>query len=456
MKTGMIRHRSKWFLRTPNLNRNALFPIMFHQSLVSVGARRREESQKVPYDVIVVGAGPAGSIAAHDCARAGLKTLLLEKFSLPRDKPCGGAVMFRGLHILNGQVPKSVVEQRIHGLRFMLSNGDAAEFKSDKMLGITVFRNRFDEFLARRAARAGVELLEKARATGVSLNREGVAVQLSDGREFASQFVVGADGVNSTVAKCTGLRPERKDLNRVGLGMESDFHVGEDGVLKATAGDPSVLLLVPVENRVSYGWVFPKKEHLCVGIAGAAAHMQRLRPIFDSFVVKMEKELGVRLKPTKRRVHFLGADGVTSKNVTTRVILVGDAAGFVDPMMGEGIAYAMRSGVHAARVITNALESNRTDEGYLEWYQKLCSKEFGANFRLAEWAGLRGTSFTEFVLSKASGHPLASELLTMLARGEIGYSEIPQTVVKSLPRELPRLLRRVVESKVSSSPRKGS
>jgi len=424
--------------------------------LASVGVRRREESQKVPYDVIVVGAGPAGSIAAHDCARAGLKTLLLEKYSLPRDKPCGGAVMFRGLHILKGEVPKSLVEQRIHGLRFMLSNGDSAEFKSVKMLGITVFRDRFDEFLARRAARAGAELLEKARAASVSLSREVVAIKLSDGREFTSKFVVGADGVNSTVAKCTGLRPERKDLNRVGLGMESDFHVGKDGVLKATAGDPSILLLVPVENRVSYGWVFPKKEHLSVGIAGAAAHMQRLRPVFDSFVAKMEKKLGVRLKPTKRRVHFLGADGVTSRNVTARVILVGDAAGFVDPMMGEGIAYAMRSGVHAARVITNALENNRSDEEYLEYYQRLCSKEFGANFRIAEWAGLRGTSFTESVLSRVSGHPLASEILTMLARGDIGYSEIPQTVVKSLPRELPGLLRRVVESKVSGSPRKGS
>ncbi|MFX0045292.1 MAG: geranylgeranyl reductase family protein [Candidatus Hermodarchaeota archaeon] len=410
----------------------------------------------MPYDVIVVGAGPAGSIAAHDCARAGLKTLLLEKHALPRDKPCGGAVMFRGLHILKGQVPRSLVEQRIHGLRFMLSSGDSAEFKSVKMLGITVFRDRFDEFLARRATIAGAELLEEARAAGVSLSREGVTVQLSDGREFASQFVVGADGVNSTVAKCTGLRPERKDLNRVGLGMESDFHVGEDGVLKATAGDPSILLLVPIENRVSYGWVFPKKEHLSVGIAGAAAHMLRLRPIFDSFVARMEKELGVRLQATKRRVHFLGADGVTSKNVAARVILVGDAAGFVDPMMGEGIAYAMRSGVHAARVIVKALECNRTDEEYLEWYQTICSKEFGANFRMAEWAGLRGTSFTEFVLARASGHPLASEILTMLARGEIGYSEIPHTIVRSLPRELPRLLRRAVESRISSSPRKGS
>jgi geranylgeranyl reductase family protein len=424
--------------------------------LIAVGVGRREEASQVSYDVIVVGAGPAGSIAAHDCARAGLKTLLLEKFSLPRDKPCGGAVMYRGLHILKGRVPKSLVEQRVHGLRFLLSSGDSAEFRSEKMLGITVFRNRFDEFLARRAVGAGAELLEKARAVSVLLSRNGVAVQLSDGREFASQFVVGADGVNSTVARSVGLRPERKNLNRVGLGMESDIYVGEDGVLKATDGDPSNLTIAPVENRVSYGWVFPKREYLSVGIAGAAAHMQRLRPAFDSFIKKMEKKLGVGLAPAKRRVHFLGADGVTSRNVTTRVILVGDAAGFVDPMMGEGIAYAMRSGVYAAIVITKAIENNRPDEGYLELYQRLCSKEFGANFRMAEWTGLRGTSFAEFVLSRVSGHPLATEILTMLARGEIGYSAIPKTVVKSLPRELPKLLRRTVESRISGSRRKAS
>ncbi|MFW9800686.1 MAG: NAD(P)/FAD-dependent oxidoreductase [Candidatus Thorarchaeota archaeon] len=413
------------------------------------GVVRREEFSLVPYDVIVVGAGPAGSVTAHDCARAGLRTLLLEKFSLPRDKPCGGAVMYRGLRILKDGVPKSLVEQRVHGLRFTLPKGDSAEFRSDKLLGITVFRSRFDEFLARRAATAGAEFLEQARVLGATSDRQGTTVRLSDGREFRSQFLIGADGANSVVAKSLALRPDRKDLTRVGLGMESDFHVGAEGVLEAMNGDPSILSIVPAENRVSYGWVFPKKEHLSVGIAGAAAHMFSLRPMFDAFCRKMEKEIGVELTAVKRRAWFLGADGVVNKNVMNRVILVGDAAGFVDPMMGEGIAYAMKSGVFAAEVILQALEEEKYGEGFLEQYQKLCVREFGANFRMAEWAGLRGTSFAEFVLTKASGHRLASEILAMLARGDIGYSAIPQTIVKSLPRELPDILRRIVQSRMA-------
>lgn len=406
------------------------------------------------YDVIVVGAGPAGTIAAHDCARAGLSTLLLEKHELPRHKPCGGAVMYRGLHILRGHLPKRIVEQKIHGLRFILPNGEKAEFVSEKLIGITVFRNRFDEFLARRAESAGAELVEKAQVTNASVDDARATVRTKDGREFEAEVVIGADGVNSVVAKSLGLRPKRKNLNRVGLGMESDFFVGEEGVLKATRGNPSILEISPVEGRVSYGWVFPKRESLAIGIAGAAAHMYPLRPAFEQFYKKMAERLDVDLVPTRTWTYFLGADGITSQNVRRRALLIGDAAGFVDPMMGEGIAYAMKSGVYAAQVITGALELDRFDREFLETYQQSCVKEFGSNFQMAEWAGLRGTSFAEMVLSKASSYPLSSTIMAMVARGEIGYSDIPYVIMKSLPRELPRMVRHIVMSRIGNSAQK--
>lgn len=406
------------------------------------------------YDVIVVGAGPAGAIAAHDCAKAGLSTLLLEKYKLPRHKPCGGAVMYRGLHILQGQLPKRIVEQRIHGLRFVLPSGEKAEFTSDKLIGITVFRNRFDEFLARRAEDAGAVLVEEARVTSASTDDSSATVMTKDRREFEAKVVIGADGVNSIVAKSLGLRPKRKNLNRVGLGMESDFFVGEEGVMKATGGNPSILEISPVEGRVSYGWVFPKRENLAIGIAGAAAHMYPLRPAFEQFHKKMAQQLGIDLVPTKPWTYFLGADGISSQNVRMRALLIGDAAGFVDPMMGEGIAYAMKSGVYAAQVVSSAFELNRFDREFLESYQQLCVKEFGGNFHMAEWAGLRGTSFAEAVLSKSSGYPFSSEIMAMIARGEIGYSDIPYIVLKSLPRELPGIIRHIVKSRISNSAQK--
>jgi geranylgeranyl reductase family protein len=401
----------------------------------------------VSYDVIVVGAGPAGSIAAHDCAAQGLKTLLLEKCALPRDKPCGGAVTYRGLEILKGELPPRLVERRIYGMRFLLPSGKKAEFISDKIMGITTMRSRFDEYLARRAVNSGAELIEQARVVAAQVTDDFAAARLSDGREFTSRLVIGADGVNSVVSRSLDLRPQHNDLTRVGLGMEADFEVGEDGVMKATQGRPDVLEIAPVQGKVSYGWVFPKKEHLGIGIAGAAAHMYPLRPAFDGFIRTTERRLGVRLPPGKRRTYFLGADGLAFRNTTKRAMLVGDAAGFVDPMMGEGIAYAMKSGVFAARVAVQAAEQDRYDDSLLSKYDALCHKQFGASFGMVAWVGMRGTSFAEFVLSRASGYRIASDVMVMLARGEIGYSNTPATVLRRLPRELPSILRRYLQTR---------
>jgi flavin-dependent dehydrogenase len=211
----------------------------------------------VDYDIVVVGAGPAGSVAAYECAKRGFKTLLLEKAILP--------------------------------------------FISHKLIGITVFRDKFDDFLSTRAVEAGAELAEDTRVIHTSVSDECATIQLQDGREIKSDFLIGADGVNSIVSRSLNLRPKRKDLTRIGLGMEADFYVGRAGVMKATKGNPSVLEILPVKNRISYGWIFPKREHLAIGIAGSGEHMRALRPDFDGFYQSLEKRLGVKLKLEKRR-----------------------------------------------------------------------------------------------------------------------------------------------------------
>ncbi|MCK5238821.1 MAG: NAD(P)/FAD-dependent oxidoreductase [Candidatus Thorarchaeota archaeon] len=401
------------------------------------------------YDVIVVGAGPAGTIAAYETASAGHRTLLLEKFSIPRDKSCGGAVMYHGLHMIKQKMPRSLVEREIYGLRFVLQNGEKAEFISNKMIGITVQRAYFDEFLARLAEKAGAEVVDKARVVSVDTNREYAIVELDDGNKLRSKFVVGADGVNSIVSRSLNLRPKRKDLSKVGLGMESDFYVGESGVLQAMQGNPSVLEIRPLDGRVGYGWVFPKREHLAIGVAGSGTQMHPLKPIFERFHKNMESKLKVKLIPEKRRTYFLGGDGLRSKNVTTRALLIGDAAGFVDPMMGEGIAYAMRSGYYAACVIDNCIKSNMYDEQSLMQYQRLCYNEFASNFATATWAGIKGTFLTESLLPRISGHKLASDIMASVARGEIGYSAIPVTVFRKLPGELPNILRHIIQSRLA-------
>jgi geranylgeranyl reductase family protein len=401
------------------------------------------------YDIVIVGAGPAGSIAAYESARAGMKVLLLEKSKFPRDKPCGGAVMYRGLRLLDGNLPRSIVEQTIYGLRFVLPSGKVAEFASDKMIGITVFRDKYDEYLARRAEQAGAELLEESRVVRAATDDQCATIFLEDGREFRGRLVIGADGVNSIVSRSLGLRPARKDPYKVGLGMESDFHVGADKVNEIMGGNPHILEIRPVDGRVSYGWVFPKREHLAIGVAGASVHMHPLRPIFDTFTNKLGITFGVELVPEKRRTYFLGGDGLGSRNVVKRGLLIGDAAGFVDPMMGEGIAYAMKSGKFAANVASSCIEADKYDAASLSHYQDLCREEFASNFAMAGWAGAQGTDFAGRILPRVSGHKFAADIMAGVARGEFGYSDIPVTILKRLPQEFPNIIKRIVQSRLT-------
>lgn len=402
------------------------------------------------YDVIIVGAGPAGATAAYQAAMAGLDTLLLEKHSLPRIKPCGGAVMQRALNVIDERIPPRIMERKIFGLKFVFPDSEEAEFVSKEKLGITVFRSKFDEFLARRAESRGATLLEEAEVVAACADEECATVRLRNGREFKGSYLIGADGVNSIVSRSLGLRPKRREPHSIGLGMETHVHVGEEAVMEAMNGRPEVLQIIPVKNRLSYGWVFAKKDHLAIGVAGASAHMHPLRPIFNRFHTRMESHLGIDLPIDKRYTYFLGGRGVLGPNVCKRAVLVGDAAGFVDPLMGEGIAYAMRSAVLAVNTIQECREKEWASAKHLMKYHDSCRQEFRGNFQVAEWFGLRGTSFAEWLLKKAEGHEISHKILAGLARGDIGYVDLPLIILRELPSELPSVIQKMVRSRISS------
>lgn len=295
------------------------------------------------YDVIVAGAGPAGSTAAREAAERGLSVLMLDRAEFPRDKPCGGGVNIRAARLLPFSLDP-VAEREIVGMR--ISVKQAAEF--DQRAGHTLTyltqRRRLDAFLAQKAVDAGVRFEEHAGVRAVERHASYVTVRA--GKEtYEGRTLVAADGANGPSAKLAGMSVARGK----GIALE--------GNLTPRHGFPEQwqeMFGIDVGNVPGgYGWLFPKGDHLNIGVGGDYRVGPSLRTRLDALTQYYGFDpgdlWGVRGHPLPVRQR--GA-AVSDGNV----VVVGDAAGLLDPLTGEGIYGAIRSGIAAARTIADFLE----------------------------------------------------------------------------------------------------
>ena len=150
------------------------------------------------YDVIIAGAGPAGSTCARECAREGLTTLLLDKDPFPRSKPCGGAVSQHALSLLDFTLPGHIIEKESYGARVHYG-GRSIEVQSKFRFAVLVSRERFDAFLAEKAVEGKARFVTGEKVVSVQEAADGVTV-VSEKATYQSRFLVGADGIHSRVA----------------------------------------------------------------------------------------------------------------------------------------------------------------------------------------------------------------------------------------------------------------
>jgi len=305
------------------------------------------------YDVIVVGAGPGGSTAARFCAQAGLKTLLIEKEKMPRYKACGGCLSLKTVNLL-GLDLNPVLETMIYKAKFTYRLKDSFSVEMRQPIAFMVMRDRFDQFLVNQALEKGAGLLEGVRVASVEEKSDGVEVALNEGEKIRCEYLIGADGQESIVRKSLSLTPPKGSGN--GFGIESEIP------FESTIDFPREELQFVhldfggVPN--GYGWVFPKKEGLSIGVGGMLRETEKgnLRQSFNTFIhglnyikqEKVEKVLGHPLPS------FYNERQKVAKG---KVLLVGDAAHLMDPLMGEGIYYALLSGMLAAEAILQSKES---------------------------------------------------------------------------------------------------
>ena len=294
------------------------------------------------FDVIVVGAGPAGSVTATRLARGGARVLLLDKARFPRDKPCGGGLTMRAVNELPVSV-EPVVEHVVDRIGLRLDYGTRVERRGRAPLVLMTQRIRLDEHLAHQAAAAGADFRDGVKVTDIVADDAGASVHV-DGRQVEADALVGADGVNGPVRKSLGLGGEYV------LGVALEANVANEVVGERYKGIAELELgIIPG----GYAWVFPKGDHVNVGVGGWESEGPTLR----GQLAELCRQHGIASEAVESiRGHRLPLRKPGSISARGRALLVGDAAGLVDPLSGDGMYEAFVSARLASEAVLELLE----------------------------------------------------------------------------------------------------
>ena len=402
------------------------------------------------FDVLIVGAGPAGSFAAERLARGRARVALFDGRPPGEPKACGGGVTSKALkawpHLLEA------VGRTINELDMYSPAGKHLHLELDEPFAV-YSRIAFDTFLRERARQAGAEVFaEKVSARGFKQTGDGWIVRTQSGAEFSCDWLVGADGANSAIGKkLAGPLPPAE--------MEVAF--GYRAPLPDEGDAATVVAFLP--KWVGYAWAFPRLDHISFGIAttqDAFDHESLDRLLWDFMVsyyggyrtqrvpsrnnksaIRIWKEshgeesesIRKELKKTAER-YAARIPGLEPRTWETRRAcgerwaLLGDAAGFADPVTGEGIYYALRSAelfadAYLARSPLDYEARWRSDFGRELQRASQMRRKFYGNF----W----GAPFTERMIEFARGHRGIRKVLGELVAGDQGYTDLKRKLARS-------------------------
>ena len=394
------------------------------------------------FDVLIVGAGPAGSFAAEKLATAGVRVALLDGRVPGEPKACGGGVTSKALKAWPQLL--DAVGRTIDELDMYSPSGKHLHLKLEEPFAV-YSRIAFDTFLRERARTAGaVVLADKISGRGFKRDGDRWIVKTQNGSEFSCKFLVGADGANSAIAKkLAGPLPPAE--------MEVAF--GYRAPLPETGEAATIVAFLP--KWVGYAWAFPRVDHVSFGIAttqDAFDHRALDELLWDFMLSYYEvTQVGNLRAPIRlwsrpaRKSAQIGNLRHTAERYAARIpglaprtwdvrkacgegwALLGDAAGFADPVTGEGIYYALRS----AELFADAYLKGSPDD-----YERLWRADFGGELKRASqmrrrfYGNFWGAPFTERMIEFARGHRGIRKVLGELVAGDQGYVDLKKKLAR--------------------------
>lgn len=307
------------------------------------------------FDVAIIGSGPSGASTAFYLAKKNISCVIIEKEVLPRYKTCGGGFVFRGRKDLPFDISE-VIEREFFTVDTYFA--DNIHFKTERKDPIItmIMRDAFDHLIVKKAKEFGVELLENHKLIDLKFDGEKNILTTSQG-EISAKFVIAADGVLSPTAKIAGWK---EDTRKLIPALEYEVEVSTEDFERLSK---KVRFDID-EAPFGYAWCFPKKNHLSLGILTTKKAKINLRELYQKYLHKLEinevlseSQHGFQIPVAPR------TDGFFKNNV----FLIGDAAGFAEPITAEGISNAILSG----KLVAEALqESNLSPKEASEIYLK--------------------------------------------------------------------------------------
>lgn len=375
------------------------------------------------FDVAIIGSGPSGASAALELAKNGISAVIIEKEILPRYKTCGGGFVFRGRKNMPFDIA-SVVEREYHEIdTYFAKKNVKFTTKRDLPIISMVMRDAFDHLIVEKARENGVTLLQNHKVLEVTFG-EIQTIHTSEGNVKA-KFIIAADGALSPMAKIAGWKETRTLIPALEYEVEvpkADFERLSQNVRFDIDAAP-----------YGYGWCFPKKDHLSIGV-GVFSKINSKINLKEHYATYL-KTLGIH-EIIKESAHgfVIPISPRTDTFVQKNVFLIGDAAGFADPLVAEGISNAILSGVLAGQAIAESnLDSVRAAQLYNEKLEETLLPEIRTGVILSKMFYEQQTLRNLFV--KKYGQVVA-EALTDVFMGVRTYPKDYKAVIKRKMKEI--------------------